>query len=105
MLTLLAALLLIAALATSGLGTLIHRLGATMPERPDTGALALGRTLAALGQTAAVTAALALLERHVAPAGLLAWLLVLAALAATASLSTRLRTAPAGRHRATGATA
>ena len=101
MLTALTTLLLTAALLGAGLGALIHRLGATMPERPDTGAVLLGKILAALGQASAVTAALALLHTGRAPSGPLAWLTVLAALAVTASLTTGRRIAPAGRHRAT----
>jgi hypothetical protein len=101
MLTLIAALLLTVSLATAGAGTLIHALGASMPEKPDTGALALGRALAALGQVAAVTAAAALIHRHQSPTGALAYLAVFAALAATASLTTGRRVQPAGRHRAT----
>lgn len=100
MLTLLIALLLIATLATAGTGTLIHRLGATMPDKPDTGALLLGKILAALGQASAVTAALALIHTHRAPTGLFAWLAVLAAAAVTVSLTTSRRTPATGRHRA-----
>jgi hypothetical protein len=103
MLALTTALLLLVSLGTAGGGTLIHRLGATMPDGPDTGALLLGRVLAALGQVAAVTAAASLMARHAAPTGPLAWLAILAALAATASLSTGRRVPQPGRHRAQNA--
>lgn len=105
MLTFLTVLLLTAALAGALTGTVIHRLGWTMPEQPDAGALLLGKILAALGQASAVTAALALIHTHRAPSGAFAWLAVLAAVAVTVSLSTSRRLPATGRHRATGAAA
>jgi hypothetical protein len=104
MLTLLTALLLTAAFLGASTGTLIHALGASMPETPDGGALLLGRVLAGLGQVCAVTAAAALLHRHTPLGAPLAWLTVLAAIAVTTSLATGRRVTPTGRHRAIGAT-
>jgi len=102
MLTLLTTLLLTAAFLGTLTGTVVNRLGASMPDEPDAGALLLGKILAGLGQTCAVTAAAALLRTHEAPSGPLAWLLIAAALAATASLATGRRggTRTNGKHRA-----
>lgn len=100
MLTLLTALLLLAASLGAGTGTLVHRLGWTMPEQPDTGAILLGKILATLGQASAVTAALALIHTHHPPTGACAWLAILAAAVVTVSLTTSRRTPAAGRHRA-----